>query len=203
MKQNRLVLAAVVVFATAVVIAVAYATHIRAAGSVEDQDVRQISVPPLTEETRAAIGRDINGFSLDLYSQVRRSAQGNLFFSPFSISSALTMTSGGARGNTLAQMQAGLHLSLPGLQQHQARGALLQELNAVEKNGKPRSYQLAVANRLFGQSDYALSPDFLELHTIHLRRPSGCAGFSRQRRGREPDPSTTGWRRRHSRRSWI
>src|SRR5262245_1199347 len=64
------------------------------------------------EPTRAemrAVSRSNNRFALELYGQLR-SKQGNLFLSPFSISSALAMTSAGARGKTLEEMQDALHL---------------------------------------------------------------------------------------------
>ena len=49
-----------------------------------------------------------NAFALDLYAQLR-AGYGNLFFSPYSISTALAMTSAGARGQTLDEMARVLH----------------------------------------------------------------------------------------------
>ncbi|HSQ55749.1 MAG TPA: serpin family protein, partial [Gemmata sp.] len=48
-------------------------------------------------------------FGLDLYGQLR-SESGNLFLSPFSISTALGMVAAGARGKTLEEMTRVLHL---------------------------------------------------------------------------------------------
>lgn len=46
-----------------------------------------------------------SGFAVDLYRQLAKENQGkNLFFSPYSMSSALAMTAEGARGETAAQM---------------------------------------------------------------------------------------------------
>ena len=46
-----------------------------------------------------------NGFAIDLYRQLAKEKQGkNLFFSPYSMMSALAMTAEGARGETAAQM---------------------------------------------------------------------------------------------------
>ena len=47
-------------------------------------------------------------FALDLYGQLR-STTGNLFFSPYSMSTCLTMTYAGARGDTEKQMRQVLH----------------------------------------------------------------------------------------------
>ena len=52
-------------------------------------------------EDTAALVKGNNAFAFDLYGQLR-SKEGNLFFSPYSISGALAMTSAGARGPTPA-----------------------------------------------------------------------------------------------------
>jgi hypothetical protein len=49
-------------------------------------------------------------FALDLYQQLDKN-QGNIFFSPYSISTALAMTYAGARGQTEEQMAAVLHFN--------------------------------------------------------------------------------------------
>lgn len=51
-----------------------------------------------------------NQFSIDLYKQLR-SEKDNLFFSPYSISSAFAMTAVGARGQTAKEMEAVFHFS--------------------------------------------------------------------------------------------
>ena len=67
--------------------------------------------------------RGNNAFAFDLY-QALSGGEGNLFYSPFSISQALTMTSAGARGETLRQMEATLHHRLPQSELHPAFNAL-------------------------------------------------------------------------------
>ena len=47
-------------------------------------------------------------FAFDLYRQLK-AEEGNLFFSPYSISTALAMTYAGARGQTAEQMGQTLH----------------------------------------------------------------------------------------------
>src|SRR3954447_6154632 len=66
--------------------------------------------PQLDADARTA-AKDSNAFACDLYGQLR-SADGNLFFSPYSISSALAMTYAGAKGDTAAVMAKTLHFEL-------------------------------------------------------------------------------------------
>jgi len=102
-------------------------------------------------------------FALDLYGQLR-AQPGNLFFSPYSLSTALAMTYGGARGNTEKQMAAALRFTLPQDQLHPVFGALQARLNAVQKKGK---IQLASANSLWPQKGYDFLPAFLDLGRQH------------------------------------
>ncbi len=98
-------------------------------------------------------------FALDLYQQLRAN-EGNLFFSPYSISAALAMTYAGARGNTEAQMAQTLHFTVDQAQLHPAFGALEARLNSVQQQGHVK---LGVANSLWPQKRYDFLPEFLAL----------------------------------------
>ena len=100
-----------------------------------------------------------NAFALDLYAELK-SADGNLFFSPFSISTALAMTYAGARGNTADQMAKALHFTLGHDRLHPAIGAILKDLHADKKL---RRYQLDAASALWVQKGYVFLPEFLQL----------------------------------------
>jgi hypothetical protein len=54
------------------------------------------------------LGGGDTDFALELYTRLK-TADGNLFFSPYSISTCLAMTYAGARGDTAAQMAQTLH----------------------------------------------------------------------------------------------
>ena len=104
-------------------------------------------------------------FALDLYAKLKddpkvKEAGGNLFFSPYSISTALAMTWAGARGQTEKQMADVLHFELTQEHLHKAFGTLEKQLNA---GGKKRGYQLSVANALWGQKGYGFLKDFIKL----------------------------------------
>uniref|UniRef100_A0A665WS78 Leukocyte elastase inhibitor n=1 Tax=Echeneis naucrates TaxID=173247 RepID=A0A665WS78_ECHNA len=96
-------------------------------------------------------------FSLALLSKLSDNDKtANVFFSPFSISSALAMVMLGARGNTATQMSECLKTSDSQDDIHTAFAQLLNELN---KDSAP--YALSVANRLYGEQSYKFVEEFL------------------------------------------
>ena len=101
-----------------------------------------------------------NNFAFDLYGKLKDDSKGNLFFSPYSISTALAIVYGGAGGNTKKQMTATLHLTLPNEQLYPAFGALQKQLIASEKSP---NCQLLVANALLLQKGYLFKQDYLDL----------------------------------------
>ncbi|HUT92257.1 MAG TPA: serpin family protein [Thermoguttaceae bacterium] len=113
----------------------------------------------LDQHSAAAVARSINAFALDLYAQLQ-AAEGNLFFSPLSISTALAMTYAGARGETASQMADVLHFLLGQDALHAAFGSLVGDLNA---SGEAGDYELCVANRLWGQTGFPFRDEFLDL----------------------------------------
>lgn len=96
-------------------------------------------------------------FALDFHAQLR-SQPGNLFYSPYSLSSALAMTYAGASENTAAEMEKALHFTL-GEETHAAFAALKEGLEDLQKAG---DVQLAVANSLWPLKGYPFLPAFLE-----------------------------------------
>ena len=116
---------------------------------------------------KAALVKGNSEFAVDLYGKLR-AEKGNLFLSPYSISAALAMTSAGARGDTLKQMEKTLHLPVEQPRLHPAFGALLQDTRA----GK--GYQLAVANAVWCQTNLPILDDFLTTNeTYYKARPTG------------------------------
>ncbi|XP_028631526.1 leukocyte elastase inhibitor [Grammomys surdaster] len=95
-------------------------------------------------------------FALELFHTLNESnPTGNVFFSPFSISSALAMVFLGAKGSTAAQLSKTFHFD--SVEDVHSR---FQSLNAeVSKRGA--SHTLKLANRLYGEKTYNFLPDFL------------------------------------------
>jgi serpin B len=107
----------------------------------------------------SSIVKSNNDFALALYEKLR-DEKGNLFFSPYSISTALAMTSAGARGETLNEMTKTLRFSLDQAKLSPAFSQLIQSLNG---DPKMRKYQLNTANALWCQKGYGFEPAFLKL----------------------------------------
>jgi serpin B len=106
-----------------------------------------------------------SAFAFDLY-QVLGEGEGNLFFSPYSISLALAMTYAGARGETERQMANTLHLVLPQDRLHPAFNRLDLELarrgeGAEGKDGE--GFRLHIVNATWGQEGYEFLPEFLDV----------------------------------------
>jgi serpin B len=74
---------------------------------------------------------DNTAFAFDLYHTLGAGNDSNLFFSPYSISTALAMTYAGARGTTEQQMADVMHFTLPQDQLHPAFGELQQEIGST------------------------------------------------------------------------
>ncbi|MEJ5229931.1 MAG: serpin family protein [Pseudothermotoga sp.] len=97
-----------------------------------------------------------NFFAIDLY-KVLSKKSGNIFFSPFSISSALAMTYMGAGGNTAAQMRKVLYFDLEEETLHSGFSNLMDSLNQPNEN-----YQLSIANSIWAQEGYPFLKEFFE-----------------------------------------
>lgn len=98
-----------------------------------------------------------NRFALKLLA-VLRSTDGNFFFSPMSISTALGMTYAGARGSTASEMADALEFRAVGDDLHDGFASLLATLNP-----KDAPYQLAIANALWTHEKYKFRPEFLAI----------------------------------------
>jgi serine protease inhibitor len=103
--------------------------------------------------------RDNTTFAYNLYDKLK-AQEGNLFFSPFSISDALAMTYAGARGETQQQMAKALAFTQKPEKVHRDFAALQTRLDQVQKSG---NVQLSSANSLWPSQRFALQPAYLDL----------------------------------------
>ena len=128
-------------------------------------DKERTNSPRATAHDLRSLVRGNNAFALDLY-QVLSNGEGNLFYSPFSISQALAMTLAGARGETERQMLDTLHYELSQDRLHPSFNSLDRELASRGRSlqGEEGQYfQLNVANAIWGQQGYEFLPGFLDV----------------------------------------
>ncbi|MGA2233800.1 MAG: serpin family protein [Tepidisphaeraceae bacterium] len=113
-----------------------------------------------TQADTSAVVQGSTAFALDLYSHLR-DQPGNLFFSPYSVDTALAMVYAGARGQTATEIGQTLHLPpLAPDQVHAALGELVQRYQADKSDKK---YELHVANALWAGTGTNLLPDYLRI----------------------------------------
>ncbi len=106
----------------------------------------------------SATGQD--AFATDLYARVR-GQKGNVFFSPYSISTALTMAWAGTGGQTAQEMAVVLHLPAA---KAADRAATIRTAAAIQKQftaAGGSKFQLNVANALWGQRGYPFKAAYL------------------------------------------
>lgn len=99
-------------------------------------------------------------FALDMYQKVRDN-EGNIFFSPYSISTAFAMTFAGAQCETQKQMAGVFHFSLDPCQLHPSFSELQTHFQRLQENNP---FRLNIANAIWIQEGYQLLQTFEELN---------------------------------------
>jgi serpin B len=115
-----------------------------------------------------------NELGVDLHRQLA-TGNNNLCLSPYSIESALAMTFAGSDGDTRAEMARALHFPNDDDAIHASFAALQVSLGEISEktakiaeqskkhSGPSEPITLAIANRLFAQSDYDFRSPFIDL----------------------------------------
>ncbi|XP_025760376.1 serpin B8-like [Oreochromis niloticus] len=142
-----------------------------------------------------------SAFSLALFKQLSNNNKtGNIFFSPFSISSALAMVMLGARGNTATQMSECLQTGDCWGDVHSSFAKLLTELNRTDAR-----FTFTVANRLYREKSCPFTQEFL-IQARNITAQSWSLWTSRPGLKRSGLMSTTGCSNTHqvtSQRWWM
>jgi len=125
----------------------------------------RITSPDVNKTDLDILSDGNNTFALDLYQELKETS-GNIFYSPYSISSALAMTYAGARGDTEKQMAETLNFTLPQDKLHPAFNSVAlalasrgQETEDQDKMG----FVLKNVNAIWGQKNYQFQPAFLDV----------------------------------------
>ena len=131
---------------------------------VDVREERKLA-PEVEADARGLVEAN-NRFALDIYSQ-QRTQTGNLFLSPYSISTAFGMLWAGAAGKTEEEMASVLHFPLAQEKLHPTFGALQRSLDRGIQLG---GYELRIANRVVGAEGVPIPPGFPRYRARGLRR---------------------------------
>jgi len=111
----------------------------------------------ITTEGLSNVVEANNKFALDLYSEYK-SEEGNVFFSPYSISTALAMTYEGARGQTAEEMQSVFYFPEDDYVRRSGYANLYNEINKGDKK-----YKLSTANALWAEQNFQFLDEYFNL----------------------------------------
>jgi serpin B len=129
-------------------------------------DVERNTAPDVGEGEMGELAAGNTAFAFDLYQAVR-AQEGNLIYSPYSVSLALAMTYAGARGSTEQQMADTFHFTLAQERLHPAFNALdldlarRGEMEPEFEEEEGQHFKLNVANAIWGQDGFPFHEDFL------------------------------------------
>ncbi|XP_068202286.1 leukocyte elastase inhibitor-like [Palaemon carinicauda] len=126
------------------------------------------------QEAVSSLAISQNNFTRDMYVKLAKESSGNLFFSPFSIISALGMTLGGAGGNTKAQMHQVLHL-----EDNESIHDAFSDIIADIKTEVPE-YELRTANMVYISDKLTVLSEYAELLTKKYLSTSETVDFNQE-----------------------
>jgi serpin B len=138
-------------------------TGTASAGLIES-DKERIKSPDVSPADVATLVDGNTAFSFDLFQELK-SEDGNMFYSPYSISLALAMTYAGAWGETEQQMADTLHYDLSQDNLHPAFNYLDMELAKRGEGARGKDdegFRLNIVNAIWGQKDFTFLPEFLD-----------------------------------------
>jgi serpin B len=160
-KHIQLVLIGILAMGLASAVAV-----VKSQGAAEGDEMGPVGPPEPDPEpvlpdgdAEALVGGNVD-FALDLY-RAMASENGNLFYSPHSISTALAMIYAGARGETAAQMADALRFGLPQARLH--AGFRWLDWQLARRTGGAHGLVLRVSNALWAQTGLGFEAECLEL----------------------------------------
>lgn len=146
------------------------------------------TAPNATAAEVGQLASDNAAFAVDMYKQATAAAgAGDVFFSPYSISSALAMSYAGARNATANEMAAAMRFSLPDARLHTAFNAVdlaLAQRGQGAKAADGKAFRLNVVNSTFSQKNYPIEKPFLDTLALDYGAGVRLCDFERQ-----PEPA--------------
>ncbi len=133
-------------------------------------DAAHDTTPDASDSEVKSLGADNRAFAFALWDELAKKP-GNLFCSPYSISTALAMTYAGARGNTAAEMKSALHFNAEQAKLHAAFNAtslaLTGRKDELEKDTAGDGFELDVVNQAWGDKQMHFEASYLDILAIN------------------------------------
>ena len=121
-----------------------------------EEEIIPVDDSGATPEKVTSVVEANNQFAFDLYHRYKGQS-GNVFYSPYSISTALAMTYEGARGQTAEEMQDVFYFPEESIR----RPGYARIYNEINK--KDKGYKLSTANALWAQNAFGFLPEYMDL----------------------------------------
>lgn len=119
--------------------------------------------------------RGNNQFAFELYEHIKNTSK-NIFFSPYSISSALGMTFAGTKGYTEEEIAKTLHFNIDQIKTHQSFYKLNKVFDDIQTNGHVK---LSVANSIWLQNSISILQSYLDLTSKYYAGTIKLVDFNR------------------------
>ena len=124
----------------------------------------EVMIIPLADDTNAtaesivSLVESLNEFSFNFYDEIQASETGNIFFSPYSIFVAYSMTYEGSDGNTEIEMRNVLNILQNDSATLSSFGKIYNLLNQNQKG-----YTISTANAFWAHKDYKFLDSYIKL----------------------------------------
>ncbi|MDB4981766.1 MAG: peptidase [Myxococcales bacterium] len=145
----------------------------------------RVTAPVVSDGDAQTAAADDTAFALELF-QLARAKPGNVVFSPLSLSLALAMTYGGARGDTETEMAKALHFTLPQESLHPAFDALdlaLASRGAGANGVDGQPFRLTINNAVWAQAGHPFLEPYLDLLAVNYGAGVRLADFAHDAEG--------------------
>ncbi len=120
-----------------------------------------------------ALAQGNSAFAMDLYQSLKTQNDGNMFYSPYSLSLALAMAHAGARGDTAKEMANTLHFNLSQDALDTAFNYLALEMDSRTRNTSTANtvsdgaFHLNVVNDAWGQKNFQFLTTYLDTLAVN------------------------------------
>ncbi len=169
MKQKGKTIINIVLMILTMIVIVLLFGYWRGEAPITPEDGPILDVETDIESTQEIV-RSSNQFALDLYNQYRQQ-EDNIFFSPYSIVTALAMTYEGAKNQTAEEMKLVLHLP-----DEETRGKGFAGLYNIFNQSKS-DYILKTVNVLWPQEDYNFLTEYFSVIEKYYRGKATSLNF--------------------------